>query len=99
MNINQLQSYYLNEIMTGYPDDFLCDLDAQTIQEEFSNLLSVWVANRKDAAKLQTAMSNEIAAIVCRVTRQMDTDPVEYTTDDIRREAEDRAYQAYKDRI
>jgi len=48
---------------------------------------------------VQTAMSNEIAAIVCRVTRQMDTDPVEYTTDDIRREAEDRAYQAYKDRI
>lgn len=99
MNIHQLQAYYLNEILTGYPDDFLCDLDAQTIQEEFSNLLSVWVAHRNDAAKLQTAISNEIAAMVCRVTRTMKTDPVEYTADDIRREAEDRAYQAWKDRI
>ena len=44
-------------------------------------------------------MSNEVAAIICRATRNMETDPVEYTADDIRREAEDRAYQSYKDRI
>jgi len=99
MNIYQLQHYYINEIQTGHPDDFLVDLTNDEIAEEFSNLLAVWAENRKDAAKLQIAMSNEIAAIVCRVTKRMDTDPIEDTIDDIRREAEDRAYQQYKDRI
>ena len=99
MNIYELQYYYINEITTGHPDDFLVDLTNDEIAEEFSNLLSVWAANRNDAKKLQTAMSNEIAAIVCRVTQRMDTDPIEYTAEDMRREAEDRAYQEYKDRI
>ena len=99
MNIYELQSYYIKEITDGYPGDFLCDLDAMTVYEEFSNLLSVWSENRKDAAKLQTAMSNEIAAIVCRATETMKTDPIELTTDDVRREREDAAYAARKDRI
>lgn len=99
MNIYELQYYYINEITTGHPDDFLVDLTNDEIAEEFSNLLSVWSENREDAAKLQTAMSNEIAAIVCRVTQRMDTDTIEYTAEDMRREAEDRAYQQHKDRI
>ena len=69
MNIYELQSYYLNEIQTGHPDDFLCDLSAEVIQEEFSNLLSVWANNRLDANKLRQAMSNEIAAMICRATK------------------------------
>lgn len=69
MNIYELQGYYLNEIQTGYPDDFLCDLSAEVIQEEFSNILSVWANNRLDANKLRQAMSNEIAAMICRATK------------------------------
>ena len=69
MNIYELQGYYLNEIQTGHPDDFLCDLSAEVIQEEFSNLLSVWANNRLDANKLRQAMSNEIAAMICRATK------------------------------
>jgi len=69
MNKYELQGYYLNEIQTGHPDDFLCDLDADVIQEEFSNLLSVWANNRLDANKLRQAMSNEIAAMICRATK------------------------------
>ena len=69
MNKYELQYYYLNEIRTGHPDDFLCDLSAEVIQEEFSNLLSVWANNRLDANKLRQAMSNEIAAMICRATK------------------------------
>jgi hypothetical protein len=69
MNKYELQGYYLNEIQTGHPDDFLCDLSAEVIQEEFSNLLSVWANNRLDANKLRQAMSNEIAAMICRATK------------------------------
>lgn len=69
MNIYELQGYYLNEIQTGHPDDFLCDLSAEVIQEEFSNILSVWANNRLDANKLRQAMSNEIAAMICRATK------------------------------
>jgi len=69
MNIYELQDYYLNEIQTGHPDDFLCDLSAEVIQEEFSNLLSIWANNRLDANKLRQAMSNEIAAMICRATK------------------------------
>lgn len=69
MNIYELQGYYLNEIQTGHPDDFLCDLSAEVIQEEFSNLLSVWANNRLDANKLRQEMSNEIAAMICRATK------------------------------
>lgn len=69
MNKYELQYYYLNEIQTGHPDDFLCDLGAEVIQEEFSNLLSVWANNRLDANKLRQAMSNEIAAMICRATQ------------------------------
>lgn len=98
MNIYELQYYYINEITTGHPDDFLVDLTNDEIAEEFSNLLSVWSANRSDATKLQAAMSNEIAAIVCRVTQRMKTDPIELCSDDIRREREDRAYQEWKDK-
>jgi len=99
MNIHELQSYLINEITTGYPDDFLVNLDEDQVREEFSRLLFVWSENRKDAAKLQTAMSNEIAAMVCRATETMKTDPIELTADDIRREREDAAYSAWKDRI
>ena len=69
MNKYELQGYYLNEIQTGHPDDFLCDLSAEVIHEEFSNLLSVWANNRLDANKLRQAMSNEIAAMICRATK------------------------------
>lgn len=69
MNIYELQGYYLNEIQTGHPDDFLCDLSAEVIQEEFSNILSVWANNRLDANKLRQEMSNEIAAMICRATK------------------------------
>lgn len=99
MNMYELQYYYLNEITTGHPDDFLVDLTNDEIAEEFSRLLFVWSQNRNNAEKLQTAMSNEIAAIICRVTKRMDTEPIEYTAEDMRREAEDRAYQQYKDKI
>jgi len=69
MNKYELQYYYLNEIQTGHPDDFLCDLDADVIAEEFSNILSVWANNRFDADKLRQVMSNEIAAMICRATK------------------------------
>ena len=69
MNKYELQGYYLNEIQTGHPDDFLCDLSAEVIQEEFSNILSIWANNRLDANKLRQAMSNEIAAMICRATK------------------------------
>lgn len=99
MNIYELQDYFVTEIATGNPDDFLVNLDQNTLAEEFSRLLFVWSQNRSDASKLQTAMSNEIAAMVCRATESMDADEIEYTADDIRREAEDRAYHVWKDRI
>jgi hypothetical protein len=69
MNQYELQQYYLNEIQTGHPDDFLCDLDADVIQEEFSNILFVWSKYRLNPEKLRQAMSNEIAAMLCRATQ------------------------------
>ena len=99
MNIYQLQDYLINEITTGHPDDFLVNLDEDQIREEFSALLYVWSQNRHDARKLQTSLNNEIAAIVCRATQTMQTDPIEYCPDDIRREREDAAYMAWKDKI
>lgn len=99
MNIYQLQDYLINEITTGHPDDFLVNLDEDQIREEFSALLYVWSQNRHDARKLQTSLSNEIAAIVCRATKTMQTDTIEYCSDDIRREREDAAYMAWKDKI
>jgi hypothetical protein len=69
MNKYELQYYYLNEIQTGHPDDFLCDLDAEVIHEEFSNILFVWSKYRLNPEKLRQAMSNEIAAMICRATK------------------------------
>lgn len=87
MNKYELQYYYLNEIQTGHPDDFLCDLSAEVIQEEFSNLLSVWASNRLDANKLRQAMSNEIAAMLCRATKS--APDVVLTSEDYRDYAEE----------
>jgi len=88
MNKYELQYYYLNEIQTGHPDDFLCDLSAEVIQEEFSNLLSVWANNRLDANKLRQAFSNEIGAMICRATK---------SAPDVILTAED--YQDYADEL
>ncbi len=98
MNIYELQNYLINEITTGYPDDFIVELDEEQIKEELSALLYTWSKNRHDAYKLQLAMSNEIAAMVCRVTKTMDTDPVKLTAYDILCEQEDAAYLARKER-
>lgn len=98
MNIYELQNYLINEITTGYPEDFIINLDEDQIKEEFSTLLYTWSKNRHDAYKLQQAMSNEIAAMVCRVTKTMDSDPVEMTAYDILCEQEDAAYLAWKER-
>jgi hypothetical protein len=98
MNIMQLQQYLIGEITTGYPDDFLVNLDEDQLREEFSTLLLVWSKNRHDVYKLQQAMSNAIASMVCRVTKTMDADPVELSAYDIHCEKEDAAYLAWKER-
>jgi hypothetical protein len=87
MNKYELQYYYLNEIQTGHPDDFLCDLEDHVIAEEFSNILYIWSKYRFDADKLRQHMSNEIAAMICRATKS--APDVELTSQDYRDYAEE----------
>ena len=93
MNIYELQSYFINELTTGHPEDFLIVMDQSEIYEEFSRLLFTWYENKNDPVKLQSAMSNEIAAMVCRVTETIDTDEIDLSD----MHAEDAAYQRRKD--